>query len=344
MTAKALQLRIDEERATTGAADLGAVWRTPIEGLELGLAVRNIGRGISFDRDRGDLPLAVRAGASYRFFRDRLRLAVDLERNRADNKVIVGAGIEARIVAGFHARAGYNSGLEIEDGLSLGLGFALDRFALDYAFVPYGAFGDVHKFAARVAFGEVRRTEEAPVSVVAPAVPPAPAAAETAPSKPAPPPKEERTAPAETPPPAAERPPAAAPPSEIDRILAERVLAEGQAAYDRGDLEAAEAAFERATRLDPTWADAFFNLGTVRYRRERYAEAARAFEAAVRANPADAEAWRYLGFARYGAGDAEGALAAWREAARLDPYDHVSAENAAALEAAGVRGGRPENR
>jgi len=53
---------------------------------------------------------------------------------------------------GFHLRGGYQFGFDL-NGLSAGAGFRYQGISLDYAFVPYAALGNSHRFSVNYAFG-----------------------------------------------------------------------------------------------------------------------------------------------------------------------------------------------
>jgi tetratricopeptide (TPR) repeat protein len=79
----------------------------------------------------------------------------------------------------------------------------------------------------------------------------------------------------------------------------------------------AAAAFEEATRLDPSNREAWVGLANTAVRMRQYARAVPAYETALRLFE-DAAIWVQLGNARALGGDSLGAIRAFREAARLD--------------------------
>lgn len=92
------------------------------------------------------------------------------------------------------------------------------------------------------------------------------------------------------------------------------------------DGSAAVAALGRALELDPKHANAHiarFYLGKLFYKEKKYAEAAASFEKATELQPGFAEAYFGLGQARGKAGEIEPAIAAYKKAIELkapDPY------------------------
>jgi arylsulfatase A-like enzyme/Flp pilus assembly protein TadD len=102
----------------------------------------------------------------------------------------------------------------------------------------------------------------------------------------------------------------------------------GVAYYNKGDLEKALKAYEKALSLDPKYALVLANLGTVHFSlgmrdrdRESIRRAADYFQQAVEADPGYAGGYNGLGAIRSLSGDQEGAIQAWSKAVELDP-DH----------------------
>ena len=77
-------------------------------------------------------------------------------------------------------------------------------------------------------------------------------------------------------------------------VQASQAFFEGLAAYEKGDLAAAQAAFERAVELNPDYAKAWKWLGRVAFERGDFATAVRAYREALRLNPDDRQAKYFL--------------------------------------------------
>jgi Tfp pilus assembly protein PilF len=103
-----------------------------------------------------------------------------------------------------------------------------------------------------------------------------------------------------------------------------RHLADGMAALDRRDMNAAEAEFRAALKLDPSSADAHSDLGLVHLMRGRSEEAIRENREAVRLAPGRADLLRNLGVALSMAGRSSEALEALHQAVAMDPADAQS--------------------
>ncbi len=76
----------------------------------------------------------------------------------------------------------------------------------------------------------------------------------------------------------------------------------GVAAYEKGDLAAAEAKFAAAVAANPDYARAWKWLGRVRYEAGRFAAAAEAYQKALALNPDDAQARYFYRLAKRAAG------------------------------------------
>ncbi len=76
----------------------------------------------------------------------------------------------------------------------------------------------------------------------------------------------------------------------------------GVAAYEKGDLARAEAAFARAVAENPDYGKAWKWLGRVRYEEGKFAGAAQAYKKALALNPDDAQAKYFLRLAERAAG------------------------------------------
>jgi hypothetical protein len=150
-TVKFVQSHIGSAQATTFAADLGA--RKKLGNVQLGAALRNVGPGLKFDTERNDLPLRLALGAAYKFERGHALTAELTDAPRAGGADF-GFGGEFQGMKNVFLRAGYTtqtavsggSSFDAARGLTLGVGFRVDRWNIDYAAVPMGEIGSTHRF------------------------------------------------------------------------------------------------------------------------------------------------------------------------------------------------------
>lgn len=96
-------------------------------------------------------------------------------------------------------------------------------------------------------------------------------------------------------------------------------FAQGVAAEDEGNLNAAVAAYREAAAANPADADAWFNLGNVLTATQQYDEAIASYEKSLELNATHAEAWNNLGAALAGAGRYDEACRAFESAVEISP-------------------------
>jgi hypothetical protein len=137
------------------AANVGATYRMPVNGLVAGLVARNIGYQLKpFQSGRDPMPLDFSVGIGYQP-NPSLALALDLHKP-IDNRFDVRAGIEGWVGDLLVLRAGYNSngvdlksggGADILAGVSTGLGVRYHGYQLDYCFIPMVELGVAHRIS-----------------------------------------------------------------------------------------------------------------------------------------------------------------------------------------------------
>lgn len=143
------------------AASAGAVAQLPVEGLAVGVALRNAGYELKpYRSSRDPLPLDIGFGLGYRPA-PVLALAADIHKP-IDNRVNFAFGIEGAVGEYLLLRGGYSSlGLDLQTGgstdllagISLGLGVRYRGLQLDYAFTPLLPLGITHRVS--LAFNEI---------------------------------------------------------------------------------------------------------------------------------------------------------------------------------------------
>ena len=101
--------------------------------------------------------------------------------------------------------------------------------------------------------------------------------------------------------------------------LAERELRQVNVALDRGDLDAAANAVERARSLDPLSLEPVFAAARVAEQRRREVAALEAYREATRLQPKNPESWLQLGLYEFDIGDRCAAYRHLNEAYTLDP-------------------------
>jgi tetratricopeptide (TPR) repeat protein len=98
----------------------------------------------------------------------------------------------------------------------------------------------------------------------------------------------------------------------------------GIAYHQLGDLAAARRNYERALKVDKTYADAVNNVGTVYYAAKKYKTAIARYKKAIDLKPDTASFWSNLGTAYYSRGKFAEMTKAYEKALELDPdvFEH----------------------
>jgi hypothetical protein len=134
------------------AADVGALYQTPIDKLTAGFSVQNLGTKIGPD----PLPMLVKTGAAYKVSSP-FTLAMDGDWYPVDQRAFLDVGAEVWLHPSLALRGGYKFGQAQDElggaaGLSGGAGLKFGRFTLDYAFVPFGDMGNTQRMTMGYSF------------------------------------------------------------------------------------------------------------------------------------------------------------------------------------------------
>jgi tetratricopeptide (TPR) repeat protein len=105
-------------------------------------------------------------------------------------------------------------------------------------------------------------------------------------------------------------------PGSNKAVLEDKV---GIAWHQLGDVNAALKSYQRAVKLDPKYADAINNVGTIYYTQKRYRRAIGEYRRALTITPAAAAIWSNLGTAWYARKKYPEMSAAYAKALELDP-------------------------
>jgi len=155
---KVINQDFDVDQSNGLSADVGGLIR--MAGLGIGASVQNIKLQMS---NEGSLPLSIRIGGAYQFFKDSVIAGEYAKFSDADPSYHIGLEKWLRNILAL--RIGYciSSGDNPKKGLSAGLGLRAYgtkpledlNFQLDYAYVPasdWGGMGDTHRVSMIVRF------------------------------------------------------------------------------------------------------------------------------------------------------------------------------------------------
>ena len=142
---KYISQKLDTQNDKAIAVDLGSAYKINSD-WTAAFSVRNFGSSIGPDK----LPLTLKGGAATKFLSGKLTAAGDLDWLAYDKRFYMDLGAEYALNGYLAFRAGYQIGRSQDKlggltGFGAGLGLKLDRFNLDYAYVPFGDLGDTHR-------------------------------------------------------------------------------------------------------------------------------------------------------------------------------------------------------
>ncbi|MCZ6677289.1 MAG: PorV/PorQ family protein [Candidatus Poribacteria bacterium] len=151
VNAKWVREKIDTESAQVVAFDIGGLYAVPNSSLSLGFNAQHLGTKAKFVEESFSLPVNIKVGAAYKLLEDAFTIAADVNRP-SDNDLTVGLGMAFTASELIHLRTGYKykiggNDLGTESGLTGGVGFTIEGFQIDYAFVSFGKLGPVHRFS-----------------------------------------------------------------------------------------------------------------------------------------------------------------------------------------------------
>ncbi|MEO0085602.1 MAG: PorV/PorQ family protein [candidate division WOR-3 bacterium] len=146
---------IDTFFALGVAANVGATYRLPVNGLTAGFSAANLGaQAKAFRENRDPMPMDFALGLAWQP-NPGLNFALDIHKP-LDNRLNFRAGVEGWVADLLVLRGGYNSlgsdyiagtGEDILAGFSAGLGLRWRGYQIDYGFVPMIQLGMTHRIS-----------------------------------------------------------------------------------------------------------------------------------------------------------------------------------------------------
>jgi hypothetical protein len=139
------------------ALDFGTQFKTGYKSLVFGMSVRNFSKEIMYVEEGFQLPLVFNLGISMDLMDvigtggldQTLYMSIDASHYRSHREQL-NIGLDYNLMKMLSVRTGYTTGSD-ESGLSFGLGVSKFGFTFDYAYTPYGVFGNVQRMTVRFA-------------------------------------------------------------------------------------------------------------------------------------------------------------------------------------------------
>lgn len=146
---KFIRSAIDTKSAFALALDAGVIYHAS-ERVNFSVAMANLGNKMKFDTVSDPLPFSLRAGVLYKP-QPSMNFVGELNQYLVDEKFYPSVGAEYWFRDSFALRGGYKFGYDTANlgnqvGMSLGFGLKVSGLGVDYAYLPFGDLGDVHRF------------------------------------------------------------------------------------------------------------------------------------------------------------------------------------------------------
>jgi hypothetical protein len=153
-TGKYLYEKILVDQSSGFGLDLGVQYDTPIENLQAGIMVANLGSMSEFRAKKPTLPTLLRLGAAYGGLIETLSssylIASDYQIVFPTGQSLLSIGGEMKFEEVFAVRTGYVFGSEGR-GFSAGVGVEYGIVGIDYAYAPLTSeLGSTHTFSLYV--------------------------------------------------------------------------------------------------------------------------------------------------------------------------------------------------
>ncbi len=159
---KAIKRRIDNVSSNLGfAIDLGILHKPQVKigpgKIRSGLLVQNLGTKMKFEDEYDAMPINIKLGVAYILNFNQNKLNFTLDGNYPlDNRINGNFGVEYIYKNFLSIRSGFKtetvSDIDFLSGLSLGAGFKIGRYGIDYAWIPYGDLGNTHRISLLIRF------------------------------------------------------------------------------------------------------------------------------------------------------------------------------------------------
>lgn len=147
--AKLIKSDIDSSSAFAAALDAGVLYRVS-EKTNLSMVMQNLGTEMKYEEEGDPLPLVFKLGFAHKYS-EKTNLLAEASEYFNDEKFYAAFAAEHWIREALALRAGYKFGYDTSNlgnqvGLSLGFGLKVSGIGIDYAFLPFGELGNIHRF------------------------------------------------------------------------------------------------------------------------------------------------------------------------------------------------------
>ncbi|MCB5231266.1 MAG: PorV/PorQ family protein [Candidatus Cloacimonas sp.] len=149
-----LYQRIESSTSIGFATDIGMTYLTPVQGLNVGVAIKHLGVTDKGDVERIKLPTTPELGITYVYPLTSvdLLLAADVLKHPDDSNIKGRLGLTARINDILDLRGGYLVNYDSQS-ITTGLGVSWRSIGFDYAYLPFkNNLDDVHSFSITYKF------------------------------------------------------------------------------------------------------------------------------------------------------------------------------------------------
>ena len=153
-TINLLYEKIDTASALGFTADIGAVYRTPLQNTSIDFALKNIGTTNKMDEKKIELPTTAEIGLSTGYEIEEgyaIYPAAKLVYMNDHEDLLPAVGANIKLFEMLFVRAGYKFNYHDED-FSAGIGIHYNNFTVDYGFINNQEFDPVHKFGVTYKF------------------------------------------------------------------------------------------------------------------------------------------------------------------------------------------------
>jgi hypothetical protein len=144
---------VEVENATAFAVDLGGLYYPAFKGLNIGLAIRNLGTNFKYIDGEDPLPLTISLGSAYQrsFGKQKILLSIDFPYQVYEQLVTPAIGFEFDWREMIQGRIGYRFNID-DTGLTLGMGITYRNYLINYALSLADKLESAHRINLGVRF------------------------------------------------------------------------------------------------------------------------------------------------------------------------------------------------